>query len=211
MPLIPFTVGETLGEGSVSTPPVVSEPNPYGVDLVLDGEGDLVVWPNGALGTIEGALNCVQALTDRLKTPVGSLPMDPNYGTGFQEEVGKNTNPVVTEARAQQVMSRIVESDKRFLAVKEIKASEVQGSPTTTAVSATLILVTGQQVEIADILTASIEDLIDPEAVTLGSIEQINALEDQSFFAREPEAEELKEAATIEETVEDLTKPIYQS
>jgi hypothetical protein len=137
--------------------------------------------------------------------------MDPNYGTGFQEEIGKNTNPVVTEARAQQVMSRIVESDKRFLAVKEIKASEVNGAPTTTAVSATLILVTGQEVKIADILTASIEDLIDPEAVTLGSIEQINALEDQSFFAREPEAEELKEAATIEETVEDLTKPIYQS
>lgn len=190
---------------------LVAESDPYGVDLALNGSGDLVVWPNGALGTIEGPTNCVQALTDRLKTPVGSLPMDPNYGTGFQEEIGKNTNPVVTEARAQQAMSRIVESDKRFLAVKEIKASEVKGAPTTTAVSATLILVTGQEVKIADILTASIEDLIDPEAVTLGSIEQINALEDQSFFAREPEAEELKEAATIEETVEDLTKPIYQS
>lgn len=189
---------------------LVAESDPYGVDLALNGSGDLVVWPNGALGTIEGPTNCVQALTDRLKTPVGSLPMDPNYGTGFQAEVGKNTNPTVTEARAQQDMSRIVESDKRFLAVKEIKAAEVRDEPNTTAVSATLILVTGQEVKIANILTASIEDLIDPEAVTLGSIEQINALEDQSFFAPEPEAQELKEAATIQETQEDLTLPVYQ-
>jgi phage baseplate assembly protein W len=187
-----------------------AENDPYGVDLSISGLGDLVVTPSGALGSIGGPENCVQALTDRLKTPVGSLPMDTNYGTGFQAEVGKNTNPVVTEARAQQVMSRIVESDKRFLAVKEIKANEVNGSPTTTAVSATLILVTGQQIKIADILTASIEDLIDPEAVTLGSIEQINALEDQSFLAPEPEAQELKEAATIQEIQEDLTLPVYQ-
>jgi phage baseplate assembly protein W len=187
-----------------------AESEPLGRDVVLSGDGDLVVWPSGSLGSIEGPPNCVQALTDRLKTPVGSLPMDPNYGTGFQAEVGQNVNPTVTEARAQQVMSRIVESDKRFLAVKEIKATEVHDEPNTTAVSATLILVTGQEVKIANILTASIEDLIDPEAVTLGSIEQINALEDQSFFAPEPEAQELKEAATIQETQEDLTLPVYQ-
>lgn len=187
-----------------------AESEPLGRDVVLSGDGDLVVWPNGSLGSIEGPDNCVQALTDRLKTPVGSLPMDPNYGTGFQAEIGQHVNPTVTEARAQQVMSRIVESDKRFLAVKEIRAVEPQHENNTTAVSATLVLVTGQEVKIANILTASIEDLIDPESVTLGSIEQINALEDQSFFAPEPEAQELKEAATIQETQEDLTLPVYQ-
>src|ERR1700686_2580290 len=182
-----------------------AQTGPYGVDLVLDGTGDLVAWPSGALGSIEGPPNCVQALTNRLKTPVGSLPMDPNYGTGFQAEIGRNVNLAVTEAKAQQAMSRIVESDPRFLAVKEIRAQEVEHHPNSTAVSATVVLATGQQVKIADIMTASIEDLIDPEAVTLGSIEQINALEDQAFLAPEPEAQELKEAAAIQETQEDLT------
>lgn len=188
-----------------------AESDPYGVDLVLNGSGDLVVWPNGSLGSIGGPENCVQALIDRLKTPVGSLPMDSNYGTSFQAEIGKNINPVVLEARAQQSMNRVVESDKRFLAVKEIRALEPRDEANTATISATLILVTGQEVKIANILTASIEDLIDPESVTLGSIEQITALEDQSFFASEPEAQELKEAATIQETQEDLTLPIYQS
>jgi phage baseplate assembly protein W len=60
----------------------------WGTDLLLQ-EGDFVVSPTGDLSTIQYLENLKQAISDRLRTELGALPYDTNYGLNLDLLIGQ--------------------------------------------------------------------------------------------------------------------------
>lgn len=178
--------------------------NPYGVDLAIDpNTGDLVAWPNGALGVREGPDNAVQAMLLWIKTMPGEVPLHPEVGSSFNQGViGDKFNIVGIEGLARAEFKNILAQDARFLSVGGLRVTQVDSKFGPQAhVSATLYLTGGEQVEVLDLAqgvfsTISEQDDLDPSPV--------DPLDDPSFFFDDLDADDLADTDTAASAVEDL-------
>jgi phage baseplate assembly protein W len=83
-----------------------------GAELETDGNGDLTL--------ITGIACLEQDLINRLRTPVGSLPYHPEYGSILPEIIGKkNDDGWITKARIE--ISKCLQSDDRVIKVQDIQ------------------------------------------------------------------------------------------
>ena len=54
-----------------------------GADIALTSEGDIAVLPSGDVKVVTGTANLIQAAILKIRTPIGSLIQNPNYGLGI--------------------------------------------------------------------------------------------------------------------------------
>lgn len=174
--------------------------DPYGIDIALTATGDVVVWPNGAVGTLEGPENAVQAMRLRMRTWPGELTLHPEYGSAFGQIVGKKYSLEVIQAEGTNEVRRITEQDARFLAGRNVEAHAVEGKPTAVRVAVELTLAGGERVVISDITQPDIEGAVE---VPDGDLEDLNALADfDEFIAQDDEeADDLRDAALLDDLV----------
>jgi hypothetical protein len=178
--------------------------NPYGVDLAINPTtGDVVVWPNGALGTAEGPDNAVQALTLWIQTAPQELPLHPDYGSSFNESlVGGKLNMVALDGLARTEFKNILANDARFLSIGNISVSQVDGGFGPQAhVRATLGLTAGEQIEVLDYAGGVFSTVADPDSLDPSPADP---LDDVTFFADELEADDLFDTDTVASAIEDL-------
>lgn len=178
--------------------------NPYGVDLGIDpNTGDLVVWPNGALGVKEGPDNAVQAVLLWIKTMPGEVALHPDFGSKFGDSlVSSKFNIVTLEGLARSEFKRILAEDARFLTIRGLSVEQIDGRYGPEAhVRATLYLAGGEAVEVLDLAQGVFATVTDPdEADPTPS----DPLDDPEFFADELEADDLTDLDAINAAVEDL-------
>lgn len=174
----------------------------YGTDLALDpATGDLVVWPNGALGTVSDTDNCIQALKLRILAMEGDLPLHPSYGSRFQQLVGIKRNPDRLRAEANLLLREILEEDARFLSAKDLRVIDLP--PNTAAIQFALALAGGERLQVADLVGGRIDEIVAPEFAD--SLEAIALAEDLDFITQD-EAE-LAELADYNAAQELLAPP----
>jgi hypothetical protein len=143
---------------------VADVPDPYGIDLAIDATGDVIVTPSGAIATVDGPQNCVQALVARMLTGPGELTQHPEYGSTFKELVGsKFSLPIIQGAAANEVR-QIVDEDPRFLAGQNITAEPIAGAPTSARVSLELLLTGGDSLVVTDLAGPGVEVTDTPTA-----------------------------------------------
>ena len=171
-------------------------PDPYGIDLAIDATGDVIVTPSGAIATIDGPQNCVQALVARMLTAPGELTLHPETGSTFKEIVGsKFSLPVIQGAAASEVR-QIIAEDTRFLAGQNIEALPVDGQPTAARVALELVLSAGDKLVVTDLAGPGVEVV---ESPTIDQLDELGdgdtAYEDFDFLAEdEAELAELRDA-----------------
>lgn len=142
----------------------------YGIDLMLGPDGDLVIAPNGDITLVSGADNCIQALTMRMRTVLGGLPMHPDYGSELGgSAVGQKASPETVFAIARRELVRLVEQDRRFLAARDLAVTPHQlDHGTAYAVAATVELVQGE--------TLGINDLASPTVIEVGASDDLSGV-----------------------------------
>lgn len=177
--------------------------NPYGVDLAIDpNTGDLIGWPNGALGVQEGPANAVQAMLLWIKTTPGEVPLHPDFGSSFQRSIGGKFNVVGIEGTARAEFKNILAQDARFLAVGGVAVRQIDTHFGPQAhVSATLYLTGGEKVEVLDLAQGVFSTTI--EATDLDP-SPVDPLDDPSFFTDDLDADDLADVDTVASAVEDL-------
>jgi hypothetical protein len=116
--------------------------DPYGADLQISDAGDLVVTPTGDLALISGPLNCGQALTLRLRTAAGELPLHPDYGSDLDRRLiaSRTSDDELALTSARVLLSKIVRADSRFLAVRDLSTTRLNASGTQLAIACKLAL-----------------------------------------------------------------------
>lgn len=173
----------------------------YGTDIAIDpATGDVIVGPDGALGTITGPDNCVQALKLRMATWPGELTEDPSYGSDFQRIVGKKYDPTVLAAEARTQLNDIAGTDARFLAVDSTTAT-VDGQPTAVKVGVTLSLSGGEKIVVADLTDTDFDATVALADVSLDELLADDGATDEgdSFIAQDQaEADDLRDAANLD-------------
>lgn len=97
--------------------------DPYGIDVALGDDGDLVVTAQGAVSDVDGADNVAQALRGRFRTRRGELYLHPDYGTTI--DVGGRVDVDLLRATALQEAGDVLRNDPRFLEVVDVTASTV--------------------------------------------------------------------------------------
>lgn len=178
--------------------------NPYGVDLAIDpNTGDLVVWPNGALATMEGPNNAVQAVLLWIKSSPGEVVLHPDFGSSFNDSlVGAKLNIPALDGLARAEFKNILAQDSRFLAISNVEVSQVPGEYGPQAhVAATLHLTTGETFEVLDYGQGVFSTISEPDELDESPVD---ALDDPEFFADELDEDDLADADTIASAVEDL-------
>lgn len=92
-----------------------------GVDLGLDYDGDTAdAQSDGAdLGTVEGLENLYQAIQNRLLTPIGTLPLHPEYGSTLHSFIGTNNNPIIETAIKMSVVNAL-QGEERIALIRGI-------------------------------------------------------------------------------------------
>lgn len=179
--------------------------DPYGVDLAIDPDsGDLIAWPNGALAVKDGADNVVQALYLWIKTTPGEVPLHPDFGSAFANGViGGKFNIVGIEGLARAEFKNILANDNRLLSVSNVTVVENDAGDYGPAanVSATVYLVGGESVEVLDFAQGVFSTLTDNTDV---DPTPVDPLDDPTFFADQPEYDDLADVDTLASAVEDL-------
>lgn len=137
--------------------------DPYGIDVRLGDDGDLVVDRAGGLVFVGGAENVAHALTLRLKTAPGDLALHPDYGSTLPELVGAKQDPGIVEAQARGIGRAIVEEDRRFLGIGKVQATRL--GPGATAVRMEVQLSDGTRLNVADATDVRLDE-IDVTAAT---------------------------------------------
>lgn len=175
-------------------------PDPFGVDIALTAGGDVVVWPNGAVGTITGPPNAVQALQMRMRTRPGELTLHPDYGSNFGQIIGKKYDLQIIQAEGKNEIGRVIDQDPRFLAGQDVIAEAIDGQATGARVGATLVLTTGERITVSDIAEP---DIVGAVAVPDDDLESLSALSDfDEFIAQDnEEADDLRDAAQLDDLV----------
>lgn len=178
-------------------------PDPYGIDIALDAYGDVVVWPNGALGTVTGPDTCVQALRVRMLTLPGELTLHPEYGSTFPALVGRKLDVDVLATEASNEVRRVVQADSRFLAGQNVEAHSVDGMPTAARVALEVVLAGGERIIVEDLAEPGIDSPVEVDDVDLDDVD-LDALSDgDEFIAQdEDEADDLRDAVLLDDLVE---------
>jgi hypothetical protein len=162
----------------------------------------VIVTPSGAIATVDGPQNCVQALVARMLTGPGELTQHPEYGSTFRELVGgKFSLPIIQGAAANEVR-QIVDEDPRFLAGQNITAEPIAGAPTSARVSLELLLTGGDSLTVTDLAGPGVEVTDTPSSLLgtedladLADLEAEEAAEDWDFLAQdEAELDDLNDA-----------------
>ena len=175
--------------------------DPYGVDLRLSDDGDLVVDRTGALTAITGTENCAQALVLRARTYPGELPLQQDFGSGLEAALigQKSLDPELAQARANVELRAIVESDRRFLAARNIEARDVTPDGTKLAVRLTLVLANGEQLQVSDLADVRTDEVTEaPTADSTLDSEDLDAIADFSFLGDDDVAADVDELAQID-------------
>ena len=97
----------------------------YGTDLWVTSDGDLLVFPSGDLGTIEGLDNLDQAITNLLNTPYGWLFESENYGSVLEKYWGKPNTPQTRLACAKEIQETLSQ-DPRISKIIKITTRKVE-------------------------------------------------------------------------------------
>ena len=186
---------------------VAEFPDPYGIDLRLSDQGDLVVAPNGALTSIDGPENCAQALAMRIRTYPGELPLALDYGSHLASKlVGQKAgDPDLARSVANVELRALIEADPRFLSARDIQARDVTDDGTRLAVSLLLRLAGGEQLAVGDLADVRLDEIsaasvIDP---TLDD-DALDAVDDLAFLTDDSDdLDELPDLAAFLETDDD--------
>lgn len=140
---------------------MADSPDPYGIDLRLSDQGDLVVAPNGALTAVSGPENCGQALALRVRTHPGELPLQIDYGSHLASKlVGQKANdPDLARSIANVELRALVEADRRFLAARDIQATDLTADGTRLAIRLLLRLAGGEQLRVGDLGDVRLDEI----------------------------------------------------
>lgn len=138
-----LTTGDTIlipVSQNVKTNSVITnnttDPLIYGIDIQIDSQGNLHA-SNGDLATVSGLNNISQAIYNRLKTPINSVVMHPEYGSVLSLFIGlgnSTKNAFIAQANVTQTLI----SDPR-IASADVSQASVNGDILTIDVTTTLI------------------------------------------------------------------------
>ena len=110
------TSGGTEKDGFILTEDVLR--NPYGTDIRVDANGDIVVFESNDVATISGEANVLQAIDLRLKTEVGSMITQTAYGLVSQPGLS-GTAQAVSYVRMNLIDALM--KDPRIAQVKNVR------------------------------------------------------------------------------------------
>lgn len=186
--------------------------DPFGTDLVVSDEGDLVVWPTGALGVISGPDNAIQALKMRMRTALGDLQQHPSYGSGFHAIIGGKSSRQGITGTAFQEIRRLLAQDDRFLYAEGASVLERQENGAAAYdVGVTLFLVNGDAMLVQSLTTGAVDSIVETTATdaevafsTANSLSFIGQDEDEDAMLTDLDmqaqlAQDLEREATTEE------------
>lgn len=184
--------------------------DPYGVDLAIDGTGDLRVTHSGALGAVAGA-DCVsQAVLLRLRTSRGEITLHPAYGSTLPTHFVGSHRPLgamVTELNSE--LLELIETDGRFLTARVAYSNQpatTGGSPTSSLLGVQATLIAGERLSVVDITDPETSAVVTTDP-GLDPLLTLDPLEQQAFFADEPELDTLSDLNLVNSLVGDVTGP----
>ena len=96
----------------------------YGTDLWLTRDGDLLIFPDGNVGTLDGLDNLDQAITNLLNTPQGWLYENDSYGSVLEKYWGKPNTPQTRMACAKEIQETLSQ-DPRISKIIKITTRQV--------------------------------------------------------------------------------------
>lgn len=125
----------------------------YGTDVLLTDAGDLSVTPAGQLALLSGPLNCAQALSMRLRTAPGELPLQQEYGNALPAQIigTKSHDPSLVVSKVNIELRQIIQDDGRFLKAERIATVTDPADPTRTAVYVEVVLAAGDRLSVDDV------------------------------------------------------------
>lgn len=156
----------------------------YGIDLRLTDDGDLALSNAGGLVAVRGARNCAQALRQRLLTPRGTLPLHEAYGSDLLRRLvgSKAQDAVLTIPYVQAELHTILEQDRRFVSVRDIRVIEhgVQ-----LAIACGLVLSSGEVLQVSDLANPRTDEVaIDLAELSVSDL--AGALDHELFAGIDP-------------------------
>lgn len=182
-------------------------PDPYGIDVRISDRGDLVVSPSGGLTDITGPENCAQALVLRARCYPGELPLQMDYGSNLAARLigQKSLDADLARAQTNVELRAIVESDRRFLAARDVSVRDVTQSGDRLSVSLRLELAGGQQLAVGDLANVRIDEITGSSVVdpTLLDGSDIDAVDDFAFLA--DDLDDLNELPDLESFLSDTS------
>lgn len=134
---------------------MADEQDIYGTDLRLTDSGDIALTASGDLQTITGPEVCVQALTSRVRTYPGELPLHPEYGSHMADRlIGTHRDQQLAESVVAGELRILLREDERFTGARNITVDT--SDPEAARVAVTLLLTAGDRV--------TVDDLSDPSS-----------------------------------------------
>ncbi|MBD3405041.1 MAG: DUF2634 domain-containing protein [Candidatus Lokiarchaeota archaeon] len=79
------------------------------------------------MATVTGLENLYQAVQNRLLTPIGTLPLHPNYGSRLSTLIGEGNNPLIETAVKMMVVEALQPED-RIAYIRNIDVSFVRST-----------------------------------------------------------------------------------
>ncbi len=166
----------------------------YGTDVRITDAGDIAVTPSGDIGLISGPLNCVQALSMRLRTEPGELPLHPDYGNPIGDLVGAKADEALMTGRANAILREALQADRRFLSADSIAAVAGERGGRV-SVSCRLRLAGGERIALSDLADVRLDEI---DTVQLGAA-GFESDDDLAFL----DGQDLDEIPELEEGVDD--------
>lgn len=188
-------------------PPSIPLVDPYGIDLAIDATGDLRVTASGSVGLVSGPYNCAQAVSLRMRTTPGELPLHPEYGSSLPALIGAKLQVGGIVQHANADLQTMLAEDPRFVtaAITTVAKPATTFSPESVALSATAKLVGGESLTLDNVSDPSPSDVSLPQ-LTDPSIDPtltFDPLTEQEFFADTPELDSLNDINQVTSIVND--------
>jgi phage baseplate assembly protein W len=112
-------------------------------DIGLTGDGDLdLERDNNDVGLVHGDDNLVQAIVNRLRTSLGELPYQPEYGLG--SPIGQPVNDKMREYVTLTIIEQLSQDDR----IARVKDVVIQSEGDTFFVDLSVVPITGESVNI---------------------------------------------------------------
>lgn len=191
-----------------SVPAPTPAVDPHGVDLAISATGDLVVNASGALTAVSGPYNCAQALSVRMRTAPGELPLHPAYGSNVAAMfVGAPMNVAALVLQMNADLQQMLAEDVRFRTAKVTSWAAPASAqyPSGVQVAVTAVLAGGEQVSLENVTEPSPSDVTVPQPITPGIDPTLtyDPMAQAEFFASEPEFDQLLDLNTLQAIVND--------
>lgn len=193
---------------TTSTPPATPPVDPYGVDLALGLDGDLVVNSSGSLTAVAGPYNCSQAIVTRLRTTPGEVALHPDYGAAVAAlfvAAKMDVGAVALQMNAD--LQQMLLEDPRFVTaqVTDWTAPASAAYPDGVQLGVTATLVGGEQLSLDDVTDPAPSDVSLPQLVAPGIDPTLtyDPTSEQEYFADQPEFDELSDLNMLQSIVND--------